>query len=98
VLPDIIPIIQEGFESDDDDKRSGIALGLLAVIEASSKKQLEGFVSRLLPAVQRGLSDVNEDVQEASAEAFAALYRQVGSCGDERDCAQIAHKPRGGRP
>jgi len=79
VLPDIIPIIQEGFESDDDDKRSGIALGLLAVIEASSKKQLEGFVSRLLPAVQRGLSDVNEDVQEASAEAFAALYRQVGS-------------------
>ncbi|GBG27991.1 eIF-2-alpha kinase activator GCN1 [Hondaea fermentalgiana] len=79
VLPDIIPIIQDGFKSDDADTRAGIALGLLAVIEAASRKQLEGFVPRLLPAVQSGLSDEDEDVQEAAAEAFGALYRQVGS-------------------
>jgi len=78
VLPDIIPIIEEGLKSDNASERAGIALGLIAIIHAASKRQLEKFAPNILPAVQLGLSDENEDVQEISAEAFAALYKQVG--------------------
>uniref|UniRef100_A0A7S2RDU6 TOG domain-containing protein n=1 Tax=Mucochytrium quahogii TaxID=96639 RepID=A0A7S2RDU6_9STRA len=78
VLPDIVPIIQEGLLADNEEERAGISLGLIEIIRAASKVQLENYLSQLLPSVERALCDTCPEVQDAAADAFAALYRQVG--------------------
>jgi hypothetical protein len=74
----------QGLKSPLADKRQGVCLGLSEVIDAATKRQLDDFLTILIPAVQQALCDTDADVREAAARAFNMLHQTVGiRCVDE---------------
>lgn len=57
VLPDVLPILRSGLDSDDPATRAGVCVGLAEVIEASSERQLEEHMDELMPAIRLSLCD-----------------------------------------
>jgi hypothetical protein len=79
VLPEIVPILRRGLQSDVGSVRQGVCLGLAEVIEAAARRQIEAHVEVLIPAVRDALCDVLPDVRDAAARAFNVLQRCIGN-------------------
>lgn len=78
VLPEIVPILRHGLQSESGPVREGVCLGLAEVIEAATKSQISGFLNILVPAVRDALCDSEPQVREAAARAFNTLQRVIG--------------------
>jgi len=79
VLPEIIPILEEGLLSDDTDKRQGVCVGLSEIMISTSRDMVMSFVDSLVPTVQRALCDKDPDVRMAAAKTFDSLHTTVGT-------------------
>eukprot|EP01117_Protostelium_nocturnum_P009440 TRINITY_DN3367_c0_g3_i1.p1 TRINITY_DN3367_c0_g3~~TRINITY_DN3367_c0_g3_i1.p1 ORF type:complete len:2582 (-),score=1035.41 TRINITY_DN3367_c0_g3_i1:96-7841(-) len=79
ILPEIIPILEEGLQSDDADTRQGVCIGLKEVMEYSNKQHLTTYSNVLIPAVKKALCDELEEVREAAAQAFDILHKNIGN-------------------
>jgi len=79
VLPEIIPILEEGLRSDQPDKRQGVCVGLSEIMTSTSRDMVMSFVDSLVPTVQTALCDSNADVRAAAARTFDALHTTVGA-------------------
>ena len=55
-----------------------MCLGLAEVIESATRKQIEGHIEVLIPAVRDALSDASPPVRVAAARAFNTLQRCIG--------------------
>ena len=79
VLNDMVPFLQRGLGSGDENMREGVCLGLAEMIGCATKEQVEDNIPKLLPAVREALCDESGEVRRHAAAAFQKLYRVVGS-------------------
>jgi len=78
VLPEIIPVLEEGLKSERPDTRQGVCVGLSEIMTAAGRNQVNQFLSKIVPAVRKALCDPDPDVREPATEAFNALHKHVG--------------------
>merc|ERR1719309_1689946 len=79
VLPEIIPILEKGLESEDKDKRQGVCVGLSEIMTSTSRDMVLTFVDSLVPTVRRALCDKDPQVRQAAAKTFDSLHTTVGA-------------------
>eukprot|EP00092_Neocalanus_flemingeri_P000097 GFUD01000099.1.p1 GENE.GFUD01000099.1~~GFUD01000099.1.p1 ORF type:complete len:2003 (+),score=661.60 GFUD01000099.1:178-6009(+) len=78
VLPEIIPILEKGLDSDDKDKRQGVCVGLSEIMTSTSRDMVLTFVDSLVPTVRKALCDSDPAVRQAAAKTFDSLHSTVG--------------------
>ncbi|KAI0376886.1 translational activator GCN1 [Hypomontagnella monticulosa] len=79
VLSSLLPTLEEGLRtSTDTDARQGICLALKELISSASEEALEDHEKTLISVVRTALTDSDEDVREAAAEAFDSLQQIIG--------------------
>nr|XP_018901965.1 PREDICTED: eIF-2-alpha kinase activator GCN1 [Bemisia tabaci] len=78
VLPEIIPILEKGLESDEPDQRQGVCIGLSEIMASTSREMILAFVNSLVPTVRKALCDPLPQVREAAAKTFDSLHANVG--------------------
>jgi len=79
VLPEIIPILEQGLDSDDSDQRQGVCMGLKEIMTSTSRDMVLTFINSLVPSIRRGLCDPLSEVRQAAAQAFDSLHSTTGS-------------------
>lgn len=79
VLPEIIPILERGLNSDQADQRQGVCIGLSEIMESTSRDMVLTFVDSLVPTVRKALSDPLPQVRKAAAKTFDSLHNTVGT-------------------
>uniref|UniRef100_A0A8C2G276 GCN1 activator of EIF2AK4 n=1 Tax=Cyprinus carpio TaxID=7962 RepID=A0A8C2G276_CYPCA len=78
ILPEIIPILEEGLRSDKSDERQGVCIGLSEIMKSTSKDAVLVFSESLVPTVRKALCDPLEEVREAAAKTFEQLHTTIG--------------------
>lgn len=78
VLPEIIPILEKGLQSDHSDQRQGVCVGLSEIMASTSRDMVLAFVNSLVPTVRRALCDPLPEVRHAAAKTFDSLHATVG--------------------
>jgi hypothetical protein len=79
VLSTLLPTLEEGLQtSADADAKQGICLALKELISSASDEALEDHEKTLISVVRTALTDFDEDVREAAAEAFDSLQQILG--------------------
>ncbi|KAK1754040.1 translational activator GCN1 [Echria macrotheca] len=79
VLATLLPTLEEGLQmSRDVDAKQGICLALKELISSASPEALEDHEKTLISVVRTALTDSDEDVREAAAEAFDSLQQILG--------------------
>ncbi|ESN99099.1 hypothetical protein HELRODRAFT_107160 [Helobdella robusta] len=78
VLPEIIPILEKGLDSEDCDRRQGVCIGLSEIINSTSKDHVMAFADSLIPTVQKALCDPLPSVRIAAAKTFDTLHTNLG--------------------
>ncbi|RWS09505.1 Translational activator GCN1-like protein [Dinothrombium tinctorium] len=78
VLPEMIPILEEGLESDRADQRQGVCIGLSEIIASTSREMVQAFADSLVPTVTKALYDPLPEVRQAAAKTFDSLHSAVG--------------------
>ncbi|ETS84164.1 hypothetical protein PFICI_02189 [Pestalotiopsis fici W106-1] len=79
VLSSLLPTLEEGLQTSTDvDARQGICLALKELISSASDEALEDHEKTLIAVVRTALTDSDEDVREAAAEAFDSLQQIIG--------------------
>ncbi|XP_039501324.1 eIF-2-alpha kinase activator GCN1-like [Drosophila santomea] len=79
VLPELIPILENGLNSDHSDQRQGVCIGLSEIMGSTSNKMVLTFIDSLVPTVRKALCDPLPEVREAAAKTFESLHSTVGS-------------------
>lgn len=79
VLSSLLPTLEEGLQtSTDTDAKQGICLALRELIASASQEALEDHEKTLISVVRTALTDSDDDVREAAAEAFDSLQQILG--------------------
>ncbi|KAK3395245.1 armadillo-type protein [Podospora didyma] len=79
VLSTLLPTLEEGLQMTTDvDAKQGICLALKELISSASPEALEDHEKTLIAVVRTALTDSDEDVREAAAEAFDSLQQILG--------------------
>ncbi|KAM4051160.1 stalled ribosome sensor GCN1 isoform 1-T1 [Anomaloglossus baeobatrachus] len=78
ILPEIIPILEDGLRSDKSDERQGVCIGLSEIMKSTSRDAVLFFSESLVPTVRKALCDPLEEVREAAAKTFEQLHSTVG--------------------
>ncbi|KAI1181959.1 armadillo-type protein [Nemania serpens] len=79
VLSSLLPTLEEGLQtSTDTDAKQGICLALKELISSASDEALEDHEKTLISVVRTALTDFDEEVREAAAEAFDSLQQILG--------------------
>lgn len=79
VLPEILPILEEGMASDDDDIRLGVTVAFSEIMTSAGKLQVLDFADQITPVIRKALCDPSDEVREAAAQAFDTLHQNVGA-------------------
>ncbi|EKD13892.1 uncharacterized protein L3040_005495 [Drepanopeziza brunnea f. sp. 'multigermtubi'] len=79
ILSTLLPTLEEGLQkSTDTDAKQGICIALRELISSASPDALEDHEKTLISVVRTALTDSDEDVREAAAEAFDSLQQILG--------------------
>ncbi|KAI8915645.1 armadillo-type protein [Gorgonomyces haynaldii] len=78
VLLEIIPILERGLDSDNEDTRQGACVGISEMMASAGKQTAEEFVVNCTPLIRRALIDSSANVRESAAQAFDILHQTVG--------------------
>ncbi|CEP19550.1 hypothetical protein [Parasitella parasitica] len=79
ILPEILPILQDGMASDDQDIRLGVTVAFSEIMASAGKLQVMDFADQITPVIRKALCDPSEEVREAAAQAFDTLHQNVGA-------------------
>ncbi|KAK4336641.1 hypothetical protein RND71_043753 [Anisodus tanguticus] len=77
ILPQIIPILEKGLDSEEADQRQGVCIGLSEIMASTSKEMVEAFVESLVPTIKKALYDQLSIVRQAAAKTFDSLHSAV---------------------
>ena len=77
VLPEVIPILEDGLKSSGSDHRQGVCIGLGEIIASLPKDVLQIFVSSIIPIIRRALHDSLPEVRKAAAGALEKLHQAI---------------------
>lgn len=78
VLPEVIPMLKEGLNSETTQERQGVCIGLSEIIQQTSRDNILLYMNSILPTVQSALCDQQNDVRAAAALTFDSLHSTVG--------------------
>jgi hypothetical protein len=79
VLSSLLPTLEEGLQtSTDTDAKQGICIALRELISSASVEALEDHEKTFISVVRTALTDSDEEVREAAAEAFDSLQQIFG--------------------
>ncbi|XP_065745415.1 stalled ribosome sensor GCN1 [Phocoena phocoena] len=78
ILPEIIPILEEGLRSRKSDERQGVCIGLSEIMKSTSRDAVLYFSESLVPTARKALCDPLEEVREAAAKTFEQLHSTIG--------------------
>ncbi|KAI0197898.1 armadillo-type protein [Astrocystis sublimbata] len=79
VLSSLLPTLEESLEtSTDTNAKQGICLALKELIASASDEALQDHEKTLISVVRTALTDFDEGVREAAAEAFDSLQQIIG--------------------
>ncbi|KAJ4944183.1 hypothetical protein JOQ06_012728, partial [Pogonophryne albipinna] len=78
ILPEIIPILEQGLRSEKSDERQGVCIGLSEIMKSTSKDAVLVFSESLVPTVRKALCDPLLEVREAAAKTFEQLHATIG--------------------
>ncbi|KAK4642786.1 translational activator of GCN4 [Podospora bellae-mahoneyi] len=79
VLATLLPTLEEGLQTSSDvDAKQGICLALKELISSASPEALEDHEKTLISVVRTALTDSDDEVREAAAEAFDSLQQILG--------------------
>ncbi|XP_036613862.1 eIF-2-alpha kinase activator GCN1 [Trichosurus vulpecula] len=78
ILPEIIPILEEGLRSEKSDERQGVCVGLSEIMKSTSRDAVLFFSESLVPTARKALCDPLEEVREAAAKTFEQLHSTIG--------------------
>ncbi|VUZ56756.1 unnamed protein product, partial [Hymenolepis diminuta] len=73
VLPEVIPHLEEGLNSPDDNRRRGVCNGLIEIMNNCQSEQIAQFSDRFTSPIRRSLFDSSAEVRTAGARAFDLL-------------------------
>lgn len=79
ILPEIIPILEQGLQSDRADQRQGVCIGLSEIISCTSREMIQTFTDSLIPTVKRALLDPLPEVRLSAAKTLDHLYSAIGN-------------------
>ncbi|GAB1604654.1 hypothetical protein Ahia01_000746900 [Argonauta hians] len=92
VLPEIIPILEKGLDSERSDERQGVCIGLSEIMASTSRDHVTVFANNLIPSVRRALCDPLPEVREAAAKTFDNLHHNIGSRALDEILPTLLHK------
>ncbi|KAF5682824.1 putative translation activator GCN1 [Fusarium denticulatum] len=79
VLSSLLPTLEEGLQTSTDvDAKQGICFALRELISSASPEALEDHEKTLISVVRTALTDSDENVREAAADAFDSLQQIFG--------------------
>ncbi|PKS07432.1 hypothetical protein jhhlp_006035 [Lomentospora prolificans] len=78
VLSTVLPTLEEGLQTTDVDAKQGICLALKELISSATEEALEDHEKTLVSVVRTALTDSDDEVREAAAEAFDSLQQVIG--------------------
>ncbi|XP_076452806.1 stalled ribosome sensor GCN1-like [Babylonia areolata] len=78
VLPEIIPILERGLDSEEADQRQGVCIGLSEIMSSTSREHVTVFADSLVPTVRRALCDPLPQVRQVAAVTFDHLHANIG--------------------
>ena len=78
VLPEVIPMLKQGMESETPLERQGVCIGLSEIIQQTSRDNVLQYMDSLLPTVQSALCDQESEVRAAAAMTFDSLHSTIG--------------------
>ncbi len=78
MLPEIIPILEKGLQSDQSDQRQGVCVGLSEIMGSTSREQVIAYIDSVVPTVRKALCDPLPEVREAAATTFDNLHNTIG--------------------
>lgn len=79
VLPEIIPILEKGLESEHGDQRQGVCIGLSEIMASTQRDHVIVYAESLIPTVRRALIDPLPEVRQAAANTFDSLHSNIGA-------------------
>ncbi|EUB63098.1 Translational activator GCN1 [Echinococcus granulosus] len=77
VLPEVIPHLEEGLNSPDENRRRGVCNGLIDIMNNCQPEQIAYFSDRLTSPIRRSLVDPSAEVRATGARAFDLLYSGI---------------------
>mmetsp|Transcript_38682 Transcript_38682/g.62654 ORF Transcript_38682/g.62654 Transcript_38682/m.62654 type:complete len:1156 (-) Transcript_38682:392-3859(-) len=78
VLPDIIPILQNGLEAEEGHTRQGVCVGLGEVMASAGRERLTDYLDDFILTIRRAVCDSDPHVRQAAAQTFNVLHRVMG--------------------
>jgi hypothetical protein len=78
VLPDIIPILENGLNSERSEQRQGVCIGLTEIMANTSRDNILAFSDSLVPTVRKALMDPLAEVRYCAAKTFDNLHNMIG--------------------
>ena len=78
VLPEVIPMLERGLNSESTQERQGVCVGLSEIIQQTSRDHVLLYMDSLLPTVQNALCDKDPAVRTAAAMTFDSLHSTIG--------------------
>ena len=78
LLPEIIPILEDGLTRGDDLERRGVCIGLSEIVMNSGQESIEEYAGQLVPTLQAALSDKDQQVRDAAGTVFHGLLDKIG--------------------
>jgi HEAT repeat protein len=68
VLPEILPLLEEGMGSDEEDIRLGVTVAFSEIMTSAEKIQVTDFADQIIPVIRKALCDPSDEVREAAAQ------------------------------
>ncbi|CAK8692590.1 unnamed protein product [Clavelina lepadiformis] len=78
MLPELIPILERGLDSDEASQRQGVCIGLTEIIKSCSKDAIVVFTDNLVPTVRKALCDSLPGVRTSASITFEHLHNTIG--------------------
>ncbi|RKF62534.1 eIF-2-alpha kinase activator GCN1 [Erysiphe neolycopersici] len=78
LLPNLLPVLEEGLKSNDANSKQGICIALRELIGSASIEALDDHETTLISVVRTALIDSDKNVRETAAEAFDSLQQLLG--------------------
>lgn len=78
LLPNLLPVLEEGLKSNDANSKQGICIALRELIGSASIEALDDHQNTLITVVRKALIDSDKNVRETAAEAFDSLQQLLG--------------------
>ncbi len=78
VLPEVIPMLEKGLDSESSQERQGVCIGLSEIIQQTSRDHVLLYMDSLVPTVRNALCDREAEVRSSAAMTFDSLHSTVG--------------------